>query len=109
MKPIIIAIMFLACSASAKQQINFERLADVIKIHENSIKFPYGCHRKINGKFVGYPEPIARQKCINLCKKVYSNLDGTGNYFQRLNKIYAEDKQWWKSVEKKYNKNKTTK
>ena len=84
--------------------INFNLLADVIKVHENSVKFPYGCEHRVNGHLVGYPEPIARAKCIALCKSVYAHWNGQGDYFKQLNKIYAADTNWWRDVETKYNK-----
>ena len=84
--------------------INFNLLADVIKIHENSVKYPYGVEHRVAGHLAGYPEPIARQKCIALCQRVYAKWDGRGDYFQFLNRVYAADPNWWRDVESKYNK-----
>jgi hypothetical protein len=89
---------------------DYDKLANAIFNHENSIKFPYGCEHRVNGKLVGYPEPAARAICIKLCRNAYSHWDGKGDYFQSLNKIYAQDSRWFLSVEKIYNQqNKTTK
>ena len=88
---------------------DYSQLANAIYKHENSIKFPYGCEHRVNGKLVGYPEPVARAICINLCRNAYSNWDGKGDYFQSLNKIYAQDSRWFLSVEKLYNQQNKTK
>jgi hypothetical protein len=104
MKFIFLTLIFLATSAAAKQKIDFEKLADAIKQHENSIKFPYGAEHRINGKLVGYPEPKARAICISICRKAFRNWNGKGDYFQCLNKIYAADCRWHIDVENKYNK-----
>jgi len=102
----IAAILILAAlhGCSPCPAMDFNKLADVIKVHENSIKFPYGCEHRVNGVLQGYPEPIARAKCIALCQKVFRNWNGQGDYFQVLNKSYAKDLTWWKDVENKYNK-----
>jgi len=102
MKSLLLAISLLSPP-------DYDKLADAIKQHENSIKFPYGCEHQVNGKLAGYPEPVARAKCVALCQKVYSHWDGKGDYFQSLNKIYAKDSRWYLDVEKLYNQqNKTT-
>lgn len=100
---IIIAILLLAGSISAKPIIDFEQAATAIYRHENSTKFPYGAEHRVNGRLQGYPPAQARQICIRLCRKAYENWDGRGNYFQALNKIYAADSRWYRSVEKIYN------
>ena len=85
--------------------MDFEHLADVIKVHENSRKFPYGCEHRVNGRLAGYPEAVARQKCINLCQRIWQRWQAAGapgDYFQELNHTYAADPKWWRSVEKKY-------
>jgi len=103
MKSIFLAISLLSPP-------DYDKLANAIKQHENSIKFPYGVERIVNGKPHGFPGNIARQKCIALCQKVYSNWNGKGDYFQCLNKIYARDSRWYISVESIYNhQNKITK
>ena len=84
--------------------VTVNRIADAIFLHENSKKFPYGCEHRVNGHLVGYSEPIARQKCIALCERVYSTWHRQGDYFRALNKIYAADPNWWRDVESKYNK-----
>ena len=110
MKTVLILSLFLTMSANAKQQIDFEKLANAIKIHENSIKFQYGAEHRINGKLVGYSGPRARAICISICRKAFARWDGRGDYFQSLNKIYAQDSRWFLSVEKLYNQqNKTNK
>lgn len=84
---------------------DYNQLANAIYKHENSIKFPYGCEHRVNGKLVGYPEPTARAICISICRKAFARWDGKGDYFQSLNKIYAADTNfWWRDVENKYNK-----
>ena len=87
---------------------DFEILANVIKRHEASLKFPYGCeYRGADGKLHGYPEAKARAKCITLCKNIYHDwvADGChGNYFVVLNHTYAADTEWHKDVSAKYTK-----
>lgn len=96
----------LCCCATAHAATpDFERLADVIKIHENSRKFPYGCEHRVQGRLAGYPEPVARQKCLTLCRRVYGRWQAAGapgDYFQFLNHTYAADPNWWRDVEQKY-------
>jgi len=100
----IVLISAISASAQIKPIINYERLADAIRIHENSRKFEYGCEHRVSGKLIGYPESTARAICIKLCRNTYSHWDGKGDYFQSLNKIYAADTNWWRDVENKYNK-----
>ena len=94
-------------SQVTKPSIDFECLANAIDRHENSRKFRYGCeYRGNDGKLHGYPESVARRKCIALCKEVYAKWGGKGNYFQLLNKTYAQDVYWYKDVEDKYTRRK---
>lgn len=97
MKSLLLAISLLSPP-------DYDKLADAIFKHENSTHFPYGVETLVHGKPHGYPAPVARQKCIALCQKVYSHWNGAGDYFQSLNKIYAADRSWWRDVENKYNK-----
>ena len=98
MKSLLLAISLLSPP-------DYDKLANAIYAHENSTKFPYGCEHRVNGKLQGYPEAQARQICIRLCKKTFADWNGQGDYFQRLNKIYAADTNfWWRDVETKYNK-----
>lgn len=87
---------------------DFEILANVVKRHENSTKFPYGCeYRGADGKLHGYPEAQARAKSIALCKRIYNKWVAGGchgNFFVVLNHTYAQDTQWHVDVEAKYNK-----
>lgn len=85
---------------------DYDKLANAIFKHENSIKFPYGAEHRVNGKLVGYSPSVARSICKKLCQKAYKNWDGKGDYFQALNKIYAADTNWWRDVENKYNQQK---
>ena len=80
-------------------------LADCIKKHENSAKYPYGCHHMVSGHLKGWPEPEARGICIRLCQKVYAKWQAEGSrgdFFDSLNKVYAQDQKWHLDVEKKY-------
>lgn len=94
------------CNASG---INFEVLADSIKRHENGgVKFPYGVERRVNGRLAGYPEPIARQKCIKICREQYALwLKVGGDYFRVLGKRYAQDPNWANGVRRIYAANKS--
>ena len=86
--------------------IDFNHLAQCIKVHENSIHFPYGCEHRVNGKLEGYPEQIAMRKCIELCSRTYTkwiNSGAKGDYFKYLNNVYAKDPFWYKDIENKYN------
>jgi hypothetical protein len=87
---------------------DFEVLANVVKRHENSTKFPYGCeYRGADGKLHGYPEAQARAKSIALCKRIYNKWVAGGchgDFFVALNHTYAQDTQWHVDVEAKYNK-----
>jgi len=103
MKKLLIATILFAAIHVTAAPIDFEHLADCIKVHENSLKYPYGCEYRVNGVIHGWPDAIARQKCIALCKKEYAKWDGSGDYFQFLNKVYAKDSRWFLDVEKLYN------
>lgn len=100
----ILALLLLSATLAVAAPPNYERLANCIYIHEGGLKtrFPYGCEHRVNGKLEGFPEPIARARCIALCKKVFAAWNGKGDYFQVLNKTYALDPIWYKDVEKKY-------
>lgn len=104
MNKLLISVILLAAIHVSAAPIDFEHLADCIKVHENSVKYPYGCEHRVNGVLQGYPETIARAKCISLCKREYLKWDGQGDYFQFLNKVYAADSHWWVDVEKLYDK-----
>jgi hypothetical protein len=91
-----------AALAPSAAPFDFEILANAIKRHENSIRFPYGVHKFINGKFIGFSESESRARCIAICKERYAAWDGTGSYFAFLGKRYAEDKAWHISVERIY-------
>jgi len=89
--------------------IDYDRLADVIKRHENSIRYPYGCHYRssVDHKLHGYTEPVARAMCVKLCHRAYDKwvkLGMKGDYFLVLNTSYAEDTKWHEDVEKLYYK-----
>ena len=86
----------------AKPTINFDRLADAILVHENSIRFPYGCEHRVHGVLCGYAPSVARIHCLALCRRVYTRWDGSGDFFLVLNRSYALDKNWWRDVEKIY-------
>ena len=102
MKSIFLAITLL-------HPPNYDKLADAIFKHENSIKFPYGAEHRVDGKLVGYAEPKARAICISLCRKAFEHWDGKGDYFQSLNKVYAKDGRWYLDVERIYGQQTTNK
>lgn len=86
-------------------QIQFGVLADCIKRHENSVKFPYGCEHRVAGKLQGWPEPEARGICIRICQRTFDKWKAggmRGDYFTALNKVYAADLKWYCDVETKY-------
>lgn len=109
MKPLLLLITF-AISVASKPVIDFEILANAIKIHENSKHYPYGVEHRNHGQLVGYPEAIARRICIAMCQKEFEAWNGHGDFFKALNKVYAQDYRWYLGVEKLYyrqTKNKT--
>lgn len=100
---LIFLVFLISLTANSKQTIDYEKLADAIRIHENSKHFPYGIEVHVSGKLSGLEPAKARQVCIGICRRSYQSWNGQGDFFQTLNQVYAKDKLWHLDVEKIYN------
>ena len=74
---------------------NSEALADAIFMHENSPRHPYGVMIKCK-------DP--RRVCLNTIAHARKDWNRRGDFIAFLNKRYAEDKNWAKSVRRIYEK-----
>ena len=94
-------------SAAGRDDFDWPALADAIRVHENSVHFPYGAERRINGRPVGFPEPAARRICLRICTETYAQwvtAGRKGDYFVALNGHYAADTNWWRDTKRIYNR-----
>ena len=92
-------------SAAGRDDFDWPALADAIRVHENSVHFPYGAERRINGRPVGFPEPAARRICLRICTETYAQWVAggrKGDYFVALNGHYAADTNWCRDVKRIY-------
>ena len=107
--PILLAFSLRGCTLcpTAEQgakyaQVNFERLADSIRVEEgNNPRWLYGVHHA-SRKPLGEPE--ARKRCLSICKRnhvLWASGDAKTGFVAFLATHYcpANAKSWQKNVE----------
>jgi hypothetical protein len=102
---LILAFALKGCELAPAAQIDFNRLADSIRIEEG--KNPhwfYGIHHASQNHL---SEAKARNRCVALCEREYALWEQRGrkgSYFRSLSRVYCplNAESWRKNVEQLY-------
>jgi len=101
----VVPLLIAAISVTAQTNFDWPVLCEAIRVHEHSVRFPYGCEHRVHGRLVGFPAPVARERCLALCERAWSSWTAGGRrgpYLAALNRVYAADTNWWVDVQKIY-------
>lgn len=82
---------------------DYNKLADAIRLAENSRKFEYGISYVTNGVRKGYPEPVARHIALGTLTNCHTKWIASGmtnSYLQFTSKVYCplNSKVWERNV-----------